>query len=121
MNVIIIKRIKKMNSKDFNKAINAQIDTCVNLLTSKGAEYSTVRLSDENCDRLAHFKKAAAIMDTTPKQALMGMLSKHLVSVSGMCAGGKYSAERWSEKITDSINYLLILRAMVEEEIDEKN
>jgi hypothetical protein len=27
-----------------------------------------------------------------------------------------YSLDRWNEKITDSINYLLILRAVVEEE-----
>lgn len=53
------------------------------------------------------------------------MLSKHLVSISDMCVDGReYSVERWTEKITDSINYLLILRAMIEEERrfkDEQN
>ena len=34
-----------------------------------------------------------------------------------MCTDGKkYKRDRWIEKITDSINYLLILRAVVEEE-----
>ena len=45
------------------------------------------------------------------------MLAKHIVSVSDMCTDGKkYKRDRWIEKITDSINYLLILRAVVEEE-----
>ena len=29
--------------------------------------------------------------------------------------GGTYPLEKWDEKISDSINYLLILRAIVEE------
>ena len=52
----------------------------------------------------------------------MGMLSKHLISVSDMCTDDKsFPNEQWDEKITDSINYLLILRAIVEEEKHEEN
>ena len=52
----------------------------------------------------------------------MGMLSKHLISVSDMCMGEQqYSKEQWDEKITDSINYFLILRAIVEEELNEED
>ena len=52
----------------------------------------------------------------------MGMLSKHLISVSDMCMDErKYSKEQWDEKITDSINYFLILRAIVEEELNEED
>ena len=32
-----------------------------------------------------------------------------------------YSNEQWDEKITDSINYFLILCAIVEEELNEEN
>lgn len=54
--------------------------------------------------------------------ALMGMLSKHLISVSDMCTDDRvYPKEQWDEKITDSINYLLILRALVEEEMNEED
>ena len=50
------------------------------------------------------------------------MLAKHLVSLSDMCTDGNdYTLERWAEKITDSINYLLILRAVVEEEGGAQN
>ena len=52
----------------------------------------------------------------------MGMLSKHLISVSDMCTDERqYAKEQWDEKITDSINYFLILRAIVEEELSEEN
>ena len=44
------------------------------------------------------------------------MLSKHLVSVADMVGSRQsYPLTQWNEKITDSINYLLILRAIVEE------
>lgn len=33
----------------------------------------------------------------------------------------KYSKEQWDEKITDSINYFLILRAIVEEKLNEED
>lgn len=127
---------------DFNNVVNAQTEKCLSLLCSKGLEYApdAATKSEESgrlieqpngqiafgCkvapvfevkDRLAHFKKAAAIMSTTPKAALLGMLSKHIVSVSDMCTDSRdYPIEKWDEKITDSINYLLILRAIVEEE-----
>lgn len=120
-----------MTIEQFNTIIRDQVNTCTETLTGKGHEYSpnTFLGTEEtdgqlsfiqSSDRLAHFKKAAAIMSTTPKAALLGMLSKHLVSVSDMCVDGrKYPMERWNEKITDSINYLLILRAIVEEEQHE--
>ena len=61
-------------------------------------------------------------MISSPKAALMGMLSKHLISISDMCTDERqYSREQWDEKITDSINYFLILRALVEEESNEEN
>ena len=125
-----------MTIETFNAIVNEQIDTCTNMLTGKGLEYAPDAAKEKgpelaplgyekstttkNADRLAHSKKAAAIMSTTPKAALLGMLSKHIVSVSDMCTDNRnYPIEKWNEKITDSINYLLILRAIVEEEKHE--
>ena len=83
-------------------------------------EYAPEAMSNVEIDRLAHFKKAATLMRTTPKIALMGMLVKHYISIMDMSMDDKdYPVEQWSEKITDSINYLLILRAIVEEEKHE--
>lgn len=104
-----------MNIDTFNQVIQEQLATCANLLVSKGDEY----VPDDEGDRLSAFKKAAAIINGTPKEALLGMLAKHLVSVSDMCSDGRtYTRERWTEKITDSINYLLLLKALVEEELN---
>jgi hypothetical protein len=44
------------------------------------------------------------------------MMAKHTVSIYDMCNSGKeYSIDMWNEKITDSINYLLLLRALIED------
>ena len=111
-----------MNQKEFNEVIVRQTECCKSMLVAKGAEYAPKAVKNTAVDRLAHFKKAAVVMNTTPKAALMGMLSKHLISVSDMCMDGQqYSKEQWDEKITDSINYFLILCAIVEEELNEEN
>jgi hypothetical protein len=106
-----------MTVKDTKLIIDTQIDKCVRLLDSKGNEYN-----EDGEDRLKAFKLAAAYQGITSKQALLGMLTKHLVSISDMCKGGNYSVERWEEKIGDSINYLLLLKALVLEGLsNEKN
>nr|DAP31921.1 MAG TPA: hypothetical protein [Caudoviricetes sp.] len=111
-----------MNQEELNEVIAKQIDYCKSILLAKGAEYASEAIKNTEVDRLAHFKKAAAMMNITPRAALMGMLSKHLISVSDMCMDERnYSKEQWNEKITDSINYLLILRAIVEEELNEED
>lgn len=111
-----------MTQKEFNDVVVSQTERCKSLLTAKGSEYAPKAAKGTGADRLAHFKKAAVVMNSTPKSALMGMLSKHLISVSDMCTDDKsFPKEQWDEKITDSINYLLILRAIVEEETHEED
>ena len=111
-----------MNQKEFNEVIVRQTDRCKSMLVAKGAEYAPRAVKNTAVDRPAHFKKAAVVMNSTPKAALMGMLSKHLISISDMCTDERqYSREQWDEKITDSINYFLILRALVEEKSNEEN
>ena len=65
-----------MNQKEFNEVIVRQTDHCKSMLVVKGAEYAPRAVKNTAVDRLAHFKKAAVVMNTTPKAALMGMLSK---------------------------------------------
>ena len=74
-----------MNQKEFNEVIVRQTDHCKSMLVAKGAEYAPRAVKNTAVDRLAHFKKAAVLMNTTPKAALMGMLYKLLISVSDMC------------------------------------
>lgn len=99
-----------MTTEEFNKVIDKQIDLCKDILCVKAEEYATQ-------DRLHNFKNAAGMMSADPKEALAGMMAKHTISVYDMCRSGKnYPIELWEEKVTDHINYLLLLKALVEEE-----
>ena len=100
-----------MTTATFNKIVSEQLHRCSNLLLAKEKEYALHE------DRLSSFKKAGALLGETPMQAALGMLSKHLVSVSDMIqSSGHFTISQWDEKLTDSINYLLIMRAMIEED-----
>lgn len=104
-----------MRTEIFNEIIHEQIARSLDTLGIKAKEYATD-------DRLHNFKIAAVLKGETPVQALAGMMSKHTVSVYDMCMEKNLNRDlnRWNEKITDSINYLLLLRALVEEQDDNK-
>lgn len=99
-----------MTTEEFNKVIAEQMDRCKDILCIKAEEYATQ-------DRLHNFKNAAGMQGCSPKEALAGMMAKHTISIYDMCRDGKpHSIEMWDEKITDHINYLLLLKAVVEDE-----
>jgi len=100
-----------MKTEDFNKVLDEQIKRSTDVLVQKAVEYATD-------DRLHNFKVAAELQGCSTRFALAGMMAKHTVSVYDMCASNKdYSVEMWNEKITDHINYLLLLRAVVDEDL----
>lgn len=102
-----------MNNADFNQIVDGQLNLCRNLLCKKGEEY------DNNTnDRFHSFKVAAKLQNKTPMQALAGMLAKHTVSVYDLMNTGSHNLSIWDEKITDHINYLLLLKGLI---IDELN
>lgn len=105
-----------MTNQKFNEVAAEQIEYCKHLLGIKGNEYDA-----NSDDRLHAFKTAAALLGCTPEQALAGMMAKHTVSIYDMCAEGEHSLDKWTEKITDSINYLLLLKALVVEEIEARS
>lgn len=97
-----------MTREEYNKAIEEQINICRDLLISKGKEYST------NDDPLHNFNAAAPLYSGDPKKVLGGYMLKHVTSVYDMIqSDDEYSIDKWTEKITDNINYLLILKAMI--------
>lgn len=101
-----------MNTNDFNKIIDSRIQKCLDLLCKKADEYATA-------DRLHNFKVAAELQGCTPIRALGGMMCKHTVSVYDLInefeEGADIQPELWEEKIGDSINYLLLLTALIHE------
>ena len=101
-----------MTQAEFNLVLGRQITRCVATLQEKKKEYT-----GDNPDRLSAFKVAAAMQGCKPERALAGMMAKHIVSLYDMCYADKeiYDPATWEEKITDSLNYLFLLRAIVEE------
>ena len=97
-----------MKSEEFEEVINKRIEMCKTVLCNKA-------------DRLHNFKVAGELQSCTPVKALGSMMAKHTVSVYDLIddyeQGKAISKEMWTEKIGDSINYLLLLTAMLEEKI----
>lgn len=106
-----------MEAEKFNRVIEQRLKLCQTVLCKKAVEYATD-------DRLHNFKVAAQILDCTPEKALAGFMCKHTVSVydlindleKGKCA----TPEMWEEKIGDSLNYLLLLTALLEERFNNQ-
>ena len=103
-----------MESITFNTIVGKRFDQCYKTLAEKGEEYS------REGDRLWNFKRAGEKRRKTPAEALLDMKVKHDVSiddiVDGMKRGVLPSLETVAEKIGDSINYLLLLEGLIEEE-----
>ena len=97
-----------MTNEAFTALLEARITTMREVFAAKSAEYSTAG------DVLSAFKSAAAFLHCTPRQALLGMLAKHLVSIVDLVQRDG-PIERWEEKIGDSILYLTLLEAIKKE------
>lgn len=86
------------------------------LLENRKASYS------RGDDRLHNFKKAANLEGVSPEQALAGMMSKQIVAlydyIHDLERGVMIPRELWAEKITDSINYLYLLKGLLEERVE---
>jgi hypothetical protein len=104
-----------MKADTFKDIVDRQISDCQDMLGVKAVEYA---YGDE--DRLHNFRVAAKLHGVPMREALAGMMAKHTVSIYDMAnAPETYSLDLWVEKLTDHINYLLLLRAVVEEEVRE--
>src|SRR4030043_803807 len=106
-----------MNTEEFNKLLEERIEKTREILGRKASEYA----SDE--DRLYNFREAGRQLKITPEKALQGIKIKHDVSVDDlidMTAKNdlKITIELINEKIGDSINYLILLEALLKERIN---
>lgn len=100
-----------MNSKDFAFVLNLQLERVKDMLSAKASEYAT------DDDRLHNFKVVAELQDISVPEAVVGLMAKHVVSIYDMARDDRhFSFAQWDEKITDNINYLILLRASLEDE-----
>jgi hypothetical protein len=100
--------------KNFNEFVKARADSCMAVLIKKDKEYSS------GTDRLHNFKVAGRVLGMSPIDSLLGMFSKHLVSVLDICdliKAGKYPPDKavMDEKFGDCHNYIYLLEALIEE------
>jgi hypothetical protein len=100
-----------MKPHQFSRIVANVHDRSKKVLIEKAAEYTT------DDDRLSNFKKAGGLTGDPPEKALLGMLVKHWVSlvelIDGLKSGKNVPIVMWQEKITDSINYSILLEALV--------
>ena len=115
-----------MNNAQFKKLLLSRLALIDKVLASKGQEYAS---NDE--DRLINFKRSGEMKRETPEKALQGMMQKQLTSVYDIIdyiekenqkVGLIFIArppfitrKKIDEKIGDSINYLILLEALIKE------
>jgi hypothetical protein len=109
-----------VKSEVFNQIVDRQIKSIKSVLVTKAAEYAS------HDDRLHNFRTAARQTSATCtlSQALRGMDLKHRVSIDDIISDGLPAmlltddAKRKyiDEKITDHIDYTILLKACLLEE-----
>jgi hypothetical protein len=105
-----------MTNEKFQIILDKRLNSIQSVLASKATEYAT------SSDRLHNFNRAAQILGIDRRSALTGMLSKHLVSILDIVDNFeniKPSFEMIEEKIGDAINYLILLEAMLKEDVEQ--
>jgi hypothetical protein len=101
-----------VKTQEFNRVFEEVVAKSSAVLVKKADEYA------DDSDRLHNFKQAAHLEKRTVRQAISGMMVKHTVSVYDMMSAQDCpSLDIWDEKIIDHINYLILLRAAVVEEL----
>lgn len=104
-----------MKTENFDKVIEKALSSSREVLIEKAKEYA------KNDNRLHNFEKAARMSGNTREECLWGFALKHLVSVTDIIEGMSKDEcyvpkqELVREKIGDSINYLLLLEACIED------
>ena len=105
-----------MNHKEFNDVVTKELDYVRELLCSKSKEY------DFGEDRFHSFKVGGQLQGISQEKCLLGYLTKHIVSIYDMCGKvEEFSFEKFQEKITDYINYGLLLLGMIQEEKNKES
>lgn len=95
-------------------------ETLLALLKVKGGEYSS------DADALANFKRGAGLTGTTPLQTMLVYMSKHYDAVATYVrddAAGvtRERSEPIDGRLDDLMNYCLLMKALVEEQNEERH
>jgi hypothetical protein len=103
-----------MNIDDFNLLVQETYTESSKLLVVKGGEYAG------SVDRLANFKRGAALVGCTPLQVAFVYASKHYDAVAtfvrDMADGHERPrSESIEGRLDDLLNYAILMKALVRE------
>ncbi len=105
-----------MTAETFEQIVEARLEVLRSTLLAKAEEYASE-------DRLHNFKRSAAITGETPEQICIGFFVKHMTSLLDIVedlSSGRTESKRvtvYEEKVTDALNYLLLLEALIKERL----
>jgi hypothetical protein len=102
-----------MSEEEFIVIRENRIASIRSTLSAKAEEYAT------RYDVLHNFRSATDFTHLSMQTTLWGFMTKHLVSIRDMIQSKQtnhYTTEQWEEKIGDTINYLILLEAIVKEQ-----
>ena len=101
-----------MDHAAFDLVVQNRCEKIRSVLASKAEEYAR-----EGSDRLVAFKRMAAFRNTTPERALFDAAAKHIVALAMFIDEDPNSIPpaQWEEKIGDTINYMVLLEALLRE------
>lgn len=104
-----------MNQQDFDKLFQSTVSAMTTLIAVKGGEYAG---SD---DRLANFKRGAALTGATPLQVAFVYASKHYDAIATYVRDEAASIDRprtetINGRLLDLLNYLIFMKALIAEQ-----
>ena len=97
-----------MTRTEFLKICETQYNECIAEMAAKGGDYA------EEADVHANFRDDANEAEVPIEKALGFHLNKQYRAVRRYCNGHELKSEGIRSRITDTINYLLLLRGLVE-------
>jgi hypothetical protein len=103
-----------MNTQDLDQLVQSTFAEINRLLVVKGGEYANSE------DRLANFKRGAALTGATPLQVLFIYMSKHYDAVASFVQSSakgqvRPSSEPIEGRLDDLINYCLLAKGLIRE------
>jgi hypothetical protein len=103
-----------MNTSELNRIVDSTYNELRRLLNVKGAEYANSE------DRLANFRRGAALTGCTPLQVLFIYMSKHYDAVASFVqtsakGEARPSSEPIEGRLDDLINYCLLAKGLLAE------
>lgn len=102
------RKAEAIKRSQFDQVLKERLRKIEKILGEKAKEYA------KNNDRYHNFNVAARIRNTSPEEALSGMMMKHIVCVMDLIEDPKSATfELIDEKIGDNINYLILLEGMM--------